>query len=56
MIRLEIEEYCQECPKFEPTKKAIFYAGDRVYETVVICEYKEMCEEIAKHIGQNQNK
>ena len=56
MIKLEVERYCQECPKFEPAKKEIFYAGNRVYETVVRCKHKEMCEEIAKHIEQTQNK
>lgn len=56
MIRFEIEEYCQECSKFEPIKEEIFHANNRVYETVIRCEHKEMCEEIAKHIEQTQKK
>ena len=56
MIKLEVEGYCQECSKFKPIKKEMFYANNRVYETIIRCEHKEMCEEIAEHIEQTQKK
>ena len=42
--------------KLKPFKKEMFYANNRVYETVIRCEHKEMCKEIAKHIEQTQKK
>lgn len=55
MIRLKIEEYCQECPEFEPIKK-IFYANNQACEIIIRCEHEKMCKEIAKHIERTQKK
>ena len=53
MIHLEIEEYCHECPEFEPTKDATYlYENGRVTasDNTVFCYHFSKCSQIARHI------
>ena len=49
MLSLDVADYCQECPKFEPecTK---FYYGDRNCTTLISCENNGMCANIKLYI------
>lgn len=49
MLSLDVADYCQECPKFEPecTK---FYYGDGNCTTLISCEKKGMCANIKLYI------
>lgn len=53
MIKLVVEEYCRNCPKFEPTLEGphIFGCGcDIVVDTFIHCEHAEMCREIMNYL------
>ena len=49
----ETEDYCQECPEFEPdTSSEIMRSWDdkkMVLSTTVFCKYAYRCREMAKH-------
>ena len=56
MIIVDVKEYCQECPDFDPDveKPAMFYADDIRYKflknTIIRCKYRQRCDSIQKHI------
>lgn len=58
MIKLDISDYCQNCPYFEPTvhsRPTTFYVNDEknsVYlgDTIVRCESRSKCAEIRKFL------
>jgi t-SNARE complex subunit (syntaxin) len=59
VIRLRIEEYCNECPNFEPAiKKRIFKddCGD-IYDvnTVINCENREVCRLLKSYLQRQIN-
>lgn len=58
-IRLEIEDYCQNCLDFEAdvTKPTRMYAKDEVIigtygDTIVRCEYRNRCKAIKRYLEQ----
>lgn len=48
MIKLDIQEYCHNCPDFEPEKVVIKTFGEKF--TFVHCENRGKCINIAAHI------
>lgn len=62
MIRLEVEEYCSQCPEFEPDvdkKEEILQYQDfklminetiRLCDTVVRCKHAARCEGIKLYL------
>lgn len=62
MIRLEVEEYCENCPEFTPEveKPTVLYANCEVYEvygdTIIRCECRNRCRRIFDHIKKEKNK
>ena len=44
MIFLQVENYCQNCPEFEP----------RCYATFIKCEHEVRCRLMKKYIEQQQ--
>lgn len=59
MIKLEVEDYCQNCPEFEAeVKKSHAIAIGRglkeepVNETIVKCERSAQCEAIMKYVRE----
>lgn len=53
MISLEVEDYCQKCPDFEPTVTR-FYSENEIYMQVVKCECKQRCNRIYEMMkGEN---
>lgn len=55
MIKLNIEDYCQNCPDFEPKKEVMtYFSGDKVIErhTTVYCKYKDRCASIARYLKE----
>lgn len=64
MIRVEVEDYCQNCLEFEPdvSKPDVMWIGDQrvvfAGDIIVRCEHRERCREIARFFesrGKEQN-
>lgn len=50
MIKLEVEDYCQNCPAFEPmTEKFSDYAQNAVL-TTVCCESQKKCARLVQYL------
>lgn len=49
MISLNVENYCHNCPDFEP-KVDKMYGDMKVYEQIVSCVNKERCKHIYNEI------
>lgn len=45
MIDLRLEPYCDNCTDFTPEVER-FYADDKVYQTMIYCQYRERCRRI----------
>lgn len=62
MIELKLDDYCQDCPRFEPKKVDLSFSS-KVVRTMVVCEYSHFCHNIRKHLeekmkyekGENSN-
>ena len=57
MIRVEYEEYCEDCPEFEPDmRKEVMHTdyygskGDLICETVIQCQHKDRCKSMKDFI------
>ena len=53
MITLNVEGYCQNCPRFEPTanKLTLFSSEDCAFvQTEIVCQHREQCDTIAKFL------
>lgn len=47
MIKLEIEEYCDNCPEFDAhVEKDVIFAGysKKYFKTHITCEHKDKCQ------------
>ena len=51
MISLDVENYCHDCPDFDPICDKL-YAGNAPYLTLVSCENKDRCKNLKKYIEQ----
>ena len=49
MISLDIENYCHNCPKFEPECQKL-YADNSICETIIQCTNKGLCMNLKQHI------
>lgn len=54
MIRLEVEDYCQNCKKFTPDIDKLYFHPDCA--TVVACENRELCNYIHSQIYEQLKK
>ena len=57
MIRVEVEEYCQECLDFTPDvikpERTIFVGGEVIYsDTIVQCKNRKRCSNIERYLRQ----
>lgn len=53
MIKLDIEEYCQECHAFKPDviRQELYYYGAQVpSDTVVMCERRNLCKSLVRYL------
>lgn len=58
MIRLEVEDYCSNCPEFCPDVDRVnteLHSFDEdnvktIVDTIVTCEHKLRCKSIKKHL------
>ena len=52
MIKLEVDEYCDNCPEFEShvIKDVIYYNSTTITNTVITCEHRERCCSIKKFL------
>ena len=58
MIRLDVRDYCHDCPKFEADvdKRILTGPQGRIAETVVSCEWSDACREIHKMFEKQNDK
>lgn len=49
MIRLLVDEYCHNCPNFEPYAMRAS-SLDGFIDTRVVCEYHDKCKSIKKYL------
>lgn len=57
MIKLDVENYCQECSDFKPEKETTtLYAGEVPisHMTTVYCKYRDRCASIAKYLEEKK--
>ena len=59
MIKLLVEDYCHECPEFYPEKiggEVLYANGDvvTVGTTFVVCDDREKCQRIKKHLEEQK--
>lgn len=57
MIKLEVKEYCHNCPEFNPSADIECYEsgyGDEYYYTTITCEYAKRCETIAEYFRKGK--
>lgn len=57
MINLRVEDYCQDCPDFNPVAETIkFFAGIEMTkcETDVHCKYRDRCAAVAKWMKKKE--
>lgn len=53
MIILNVEGYCQNCPRFEPTanKSPLFSGEDYAFiQTEIVCQHRERCYTMANFL------
>ena len=53
MITLNVEAYCQNCPRFEPiaNKLPLFSGEDYVFvQTEIVCQHREQCDTMANFL------
>ena len=55
MIKLEVEDYCQDCPEFEPAYSHIRYLSTGKCDTFVECEHRIKCYGIAKSMARKED-
>lgn len=56
MINLEVNEYCHNCPEFQPLVDKEYYEsgyGDEFTNTTVTCKYAQRCEAIAEYFKKH---
>lgn len=59
MIRLEVEDYCQDCRAFEPeTDTNVLYSvnGEFSVETVITCERRNWCRNLVRYLEKRVEK
>ena len=49
MIKLDIPDYCNDCPEFDAETHTI-YAWDQAVETRIACSNAEKCNRIKKYL------
>lgn len=60
MIRLEVEDYCQNCPAFEPEVEHTNIVDSafniQIIETTVTCENKRVCKNLVRYLKKQLEK
>lgn len=60
MIKLEVEEYCDNCPEFDAhvEKYALFpdFSKKKYFNTNITCEHKDKCERLKDMIEKETKK
>lgn len=67
MIRLDVEQYCHECPDFEPDvqrpEKDILYGSDpsgrslqlvSMSDTIIRCKYRDRCRALSRYLEKQK--
>lgn len=59
MIKLEVEEYCDDCPEFDAhVEKVVLFAGysKKYCNTNITCEHKDKCKRLKDMIEKETKK
>lgn len=52
MIKLNVEQYCHNCPNFEPVINRLF-ADNKCQDVVIICGDKFRCDSIKSYLKES---
>ena len=57
MIKLEVKDYCQNCPGFEPsvTRNELYDNAHGGMETIIRCKYRGRCESMVRYLKKESN-
>jgi hypothetical protein len=50
MIKLEIEDYCQDCPYFDEVSINRIYADNGLLATCIRCGHRDICSRIHDYL------
>lgn len=54
MILLNVEDYCQDCPGFEPEMERMrieeFATTEQSWSTVIVCSNRRKCKRMYEHV------
>ena len=59
MININVEDYCQNCPDFEPEVNKTILEADNIIistDTCITCKYSDRCKQIYRYIMLNESK
>lgn len=59
MIRISVEDYCQDCPDFEAEVKKNTLVSCAIpisTDTCITCKYSDRCRQIHKYMISNESK
>lgn len=56
MIKLEIEDYCQNCPAFEPRVEKFSDFAQNMVITTVCCESQKKCARLVQYLERKVKK
>ena len=51
-ITLKVDDYCQECPEFEPDvhRQVIYGMDERMFDTTIRCEHRGKCDRLIEYL------
>lgn len=55
MIKLDVEDYCHECPAFEPNVDTTSWYDpltqeETIRDTVILCRYRKRCASMMRYL------
>lgn len=56
MIKLEIKDYCQDCPAFEPRVEKFSDYPKNTVTTTVYCESEKRCARLVQYLERTMRK
>ena len=54
MIKLEVADYCLDCPDFDSVSETLTNGNGNIVFTTVRCEYERRCKNIYKYLKNKE--
>jgi len=51
-ITLKVDDYCQNCPEFEPDvhRQVIYSMDEKLLDTAIRCEHRVKCDRLIEYL------